>query len=141
MNRTLFWKVYRKSSGGKSPKEFAKSIKYPFLISDTEEERKRPDKLKEVLTEQDKRLLNTVIYSAWCQIAPDMEKNAVAGGFALTNLVAVETVLDQGLSMDYSSMCLNKADMDGTNEIVKRLYAQFEPDAVLLYICSFVHLR
>jgi hypothetical protein len=141
MNRTLFWKVYRKSSGGKSPKEFAKSIRYPFLISETEEQSRRPDKLKTVLTEHDKRLLNTVIYSAWCQIAPDMENNSKVGMFALTNLVAVETCLDQGLNMGWQSLGCRKEEVDAATEIVNRLYAQFEPDAVLLYICSLVHLR
>jgi hypothetical protein len=141
MNRTVYWKLYRRSSGGKTPKEFAKSIGYPFFISDTEEESRRPDKLKTVLTEHEKRLLNTAIYSAWCQIAPDMENNARVGKFALTNLVAVETCLDQGLNMDWSSMGRTKEEMDQAEAIVKRLYAQFEPDAVLLYICSIVHLR
>lgn len=134
MDRKMFWILYKKHQDEMGPTAFKEMVGYSFLISETEEERKKPDALR-----LDLPLLERAFHSTWSQIASDMENNARFGRWKLTNLIAVETCWDCD-NLTGNCGYGDREEGKQASALLKEALKQFEYSDILHYLALKIHL-
>lgn len=145
MDRDTFFRFYRASKygkqAGKTLDEFAKVCHYEGFISEWE----RQTGIADPCTLDIDKVRLPIIY-VWSQVASDMEHNAEAGAFELTNIVAIEVCLDcNNLTNFWDDLKFKPKGSEASEALIAqaeidKAQGRFGYDKVLRYLARNIQL-